>query len=119
VIRWKTSATTVPAEEERTAKLSSPSSRAAGWRACAVVKDTRSDMTSRSQPLTVLTKALLLLALLLDTVSATVSITRHHRGDVFDVSGKRLHRKRTTTILLLKYWSRKCSKVVFLFLWWI
>ncbi|KAL4091225.1 hypothetical protein QTP88_025948 [Uroleucon formosanum] len=41
-------------------------------------------MTSRSQPSPALTTALFLL--LLDTVSATVSITRHHRGDVFDVS---------------------------------
>eukprot|EP00102_Acyrthosiphon_pisum_P022786 XP_016659996.1 PREDICTED: uncharacterized protein LOC100573451 [Acyrthosiphon pisum] len=75
----------VPAEEERTAKVVVAAVSCYRWRACADVNDTRSDiMTSRFQSSPALTTALLLL--LLDTVFATVSITRHHRGDVFDVS---------------------------------
>jgi len=94
VIGWRTSAMVVPAEEERTAKVVVAAVSCYRWRACVDVNDTRSDiMTSRSQSSPALTTALLLL--LLDTVFATVSITRHHRGDVFDVSGKRLRRKRT------------------------
>lgn len=45
--------------------------------------------TTTKKPLMLLL-LLLLFGTLLDVVSTAVSITRHHRGDVFDVSGKQL-----------------------------
>jgi len=95
LIGWRTSAVTVPAEEERTAKvIVAVVTRAAVQRAR--TSTTRVVMKLRSQPLPALTTAFLI-AILLDAVFATVSITRHHRGDIFDVSGKQLRNKQITT----------------------
>jgi hypothetical protein len=51
---------------------------------------TTTTTTTTKNPLLLLLLLLLLFGALLDVVSTAVSITRHHRGDVFDVSGKRL-----------------------------
>lgn len=95
LIGWRTSAVTVPAEERRTAKvIVAVVTRAVVQRAR--TSTTRVVMKLCSQALPALTTAFLI-AILLDAVFATVSITRHHRGDVFDVSGKQLRNKQIST----------------------